>query len=166
VAALGTQSFGQLGNSAFGAGIAVAWRSGGARVELDGALIPHSHVDGVTAGANGNFDLWFAGFAGCWSPFLGRVGLGGCAGAEAGRIDAEANGRRVSTADSTQSAWMALKGGALLVWNVTPVFALRIGADAVAPVVRNRFFVANVGDVYTPSPVTARWHGGVEVQFR
>jgi hypothetical protein len=92
--------------------------------------------------------------------------LGGCAGAEAGRVDAEANGSRVSTSVATQSPWVALKGGALLVWSVTHAFALRTGADAVFPFVRNHFFVANVGDVYTPSPVTARWHGGVEVQFR
>jgi hypothetical protein len=166
LAALGMQSLGQLGDSAFGGGLAFAWRLGGVRVEVQGAWFPQSHVNGATAGTSGDFGLWLSSLTGCWSPVLGVVSLGGCAGAEGGQIDARATGSRVVTPVATQSLWASIKAGALLVWNVTPSLALRTGADAVAPLVRNSFFVSDVGDVYTPPPVTARWHAGVEVQFR
>jgi hypothetical protein len=166
LAAMGTQSLGQFGVSAFGAGLAVAWRYGGMRVEVDAAWFPRSHVYGSSTGAEGDFGLWLAGLTGCWSPLRGPVALAGCAGGEAGRVEAEGSGSRVATAVAAQSPWVALKGGALLVWNVTPAIALRAGADAVFPLVRDTFYVGYVGDVYTPSPVAARWHGGAEVQFR
>ncbi len=158
-------SLGAVASPAFGTGLGVAWLPGRFRFELDGQWFPPSHITGVAQGTGGQFHLLLVGLTGCWSFLPGTIDLGACIGGQGGSVAATGSGSAVAISTSTHTAWAATKAGGLLVWSPTPRFGLRLSADLVVPLLRNRFLILAEGAVHTPAPVGALGLAGVEVRF-
>jgi hypothetical protein len=99
----------------------------------------------------------------CRAIPAGPISLSPCGSLEVGRLSAAGFG--VERPGSGAAAWVALKAGGMAIWEPWDRVGLTLRLEAVAPFVRPRFILENVGTVHRPSAVASRAAAGVEVRF-
>lgn len=137
--------------AAFGASLSVAWTPGRWRLEADARrwTSESGTVAGSAAGAR--FSLTSLGARLCFAALAGSFSLGPCAGADAELASARGFGADANYDRSR--AWPALTGGVLARLAVTRWLALRARPEAVVPLSRPSFVVANEGEVHRPPAI-------------
>jgi hypothetical protein len=157
-------SIGASGEPSGAVGGVAAWLPGRMRVEVGVLSFFPSHVERPALGISGDFRLLVASVAGCYAVLHGPLSIAPCVGGELGQIGAVGGGLAVAVPIDRSERWSAARGGGLLVLRFGSV-ALRVGLDAVVPLVRNRFVVEGVGEVYRPAPLSGRLVVGGELHF-
>lgn len=137
--------------AAFGASLSVAWTPGRWRLEADARRWTSASgtVSGSAAGAR--FTLTSLGARVCFAALPGAFSLGPCVGADAELASARGFGADANYDRSR--AWPALTGGVLARLAVTRWLALRARPEAVVPLSRPSFVVANDGEVHRPPAI-------------
>jgi hypothetical protein len=64
-----------------------------------------------------------------------------------------------------ERVWVALVGAARLEARATDRVFLPLEVGLEVPLIRERFYVENVGDLYRPPALTVRLTAGVQVEF-
>jgi hypothetical protein len=161
VAALG--DLGSLPRAAAGAraGLELASDSVALDVLVD-FLPPARRTIAESPERGGDVMLLAGGLRACATPF--GPSIAGCAGFEAGFLDAESFGASVSN-DGGLAGWFAGRVGLGGRLPLDETFALRADAEALVPVSTPKFVMTGLGTVYRPWPVEGRLGLGVEVTF-
>ncbi len=148
----------------FGGSIGVGVEFGRLSAEASGTTyLPQSHdVSATHAGGT----LWpsSAGLAACGAAVdTARGRAGGCGGFEYERLDASGYG--VTAPASGSAAWGAPSMSAFLAARVYGALWLHARSDLTIPLVRARFALHGVGDVFDVPSVAGRVGVGAEVRF-
>lgn len=92
-----------------------------------------------------------------------RFAVGPCVGIETGALRSEGRGTAVAAAGLTP--WLAAKMGAGARWWAHPRWALRVGLDAVLPIVRPIFVIEGIGAVHRVGALSGRASLSIEYRF-
>ena len=148
-------------------GVAPAARAGvrlaGARLaaDVEGAYATAAHPVSMPAGtASARMTLVSVAAGGCLAA-LAWVWM--CAGAEVGRLSAEATSP--FDAASGSGLWLAAHAGPSAAWPVSRSLELVVDAEAVVPVAYPRFVVNREASLPGPSPVGLRSGLGLRLRF-
>jgi hypothetical protein len=156
--------FASLPALAPGADFALLVLFGANRVEIRGsAWVPQPATATSMPGAGGQISLLAAGLRYCRAFVQRTLELGGCGGLEAGALLARGYG--VTMPVSGGGPWVAPGLGLLGLWNISPSFSLALALDGLVPVLRERFVLAGLGEIYRPPPVTGRALLGLEARL-
>jgi hypothetical protein len=146
-------------------GLAVAAGWSRTRVRLDlGATYWLDEVATVAGRpAGGRIGLAAVAFRGCWAPVVRRLELWACAGVEMGSIWGAAEG--AAAPRSGAAAWIAIPAGLFGAYVVSQVFAVVAQIDLVVPLVRPRFVIEGLGEIFETAPLVLRGLVGLEARF-
>ncbi len=133
-----------------------------ARAFIDATFTPPRTVD-VDA-SSVRFIHWAVGVGGC-----GRFGLAArwslepCGAIELGQLLARPRGLDASS--NATETWAAVRAGPHVLWWASRFVGLRIGAEALVPILRPSFNVGGAGRVAQPGPIGVRATAGLEIRF-
>lgn len=161
---------GSLPAPALGVGLGVELRWRGLGLRALGSLLFEQHVElrGTAAPAPGaDLGLALGSLSACAAPFGSlhdRVAASVCGGWEVGRLGGVGTG--VQEPRRRDAWWSAPRIDAGLSWAL-PGTQLRLGAlvTAAAPLLRDDFFLRDLGSVHRPPSVVGRLAAGVDVSF-
>ncbi len=163
VAAFGGVSLGEVPalSPLVGGGVGLRWRGLGLGAEGLWIAPQTELLPGSDKG--GEIGLFGAGLSVCYSPLRDRFRLTGCLLGQAGAW--RSRGVRVKNPSEQSDWWLAglTRLGAGV--RVTRALGLFLSADVVVPARTPRFKLEDLGDVFQPNPVAARFSGGVELGF-
>lgn len=112
----------------------------------------------------GSFRLIVIGLRACHATVDGRVvAAGPCLGFEGGAL--HGRGRGATDPGSGGSGWISPKAGAFLGFALASRVWLRMTAEAIVPLVRTRFHVEGLGELYRVPPLSGRVGLGIEYRF-
>jgi hypothetical protein len=151
-------------------------------VEQRASLLSSAAGASLTANVGGDFQLVAGSLLGCVSLVRGVLDVGPCLGAQLGSMSAAGSeslagagggGAPRFTRQSTVTQWVALEGGVLGSWSMTPVFAVFGRADTLLSVGQPSFYIDNSktipprpkSTVYSMQTFAARAVLGLEVRF-
>jgi len=110
-----------------------------------------------------SFSLASASLRGCYVRGA-SLSLGLCAGAGVDRIGGKGFGPIFATEGTNFAPFLG--GGLLAGWRMSRWVAPFLSAEAAIPLVRARFSIDHLGQVYQPAAVSLRGAAGFEVRFR
>jgi hypothetical protein len=116
----------------------------------------------LAGGANAELWMWSAGLRGCWVRGS-RWELVLCGGPEIGQVTGR--GQRVEAAATATDWWGALLFGIRGGYHPSRPLELLLGIEAGASVVRPRYGVEGVGEVFRPAPWLVRAGAGLGFEF-
>ncbi len=163
--ALGARAdLGPLPSFAVGPAARVSIVRGRWRVFVHGSWRPSQRFEHtVSPSTGGDFDLWTAGAGACLRWPARPVTPTLCAGLEAGAITGAGFG--VTRPSTDRQPWIAASAGAGIELPVASWLAFTARASALVPLVRPRFVIENVGEVFQPAPVGLLTEIDAEVIF-
>lgn len=153
---------GSLPSVTLGPSLALGVTWGAWRVEVGGAYLLSQRAT-LSSNRGGDFDLLVGSVAGCGAVRVARAQLGGCVGAELGRI--QGLGFGVSDPGSGDDLWLAVNAVGRASFALTPRWVLVGEIGAGVPLRRPRFVLDGVGAVFQASGAVGRASLGVEVRF-
>jgi len=160
----GVADVGSLPAVGFGVEAVAALSTGRLRWELAVVHLFERRATLENRSAGGDIDLTAGSLGVCHASVrAGDVDLGPCGAIEIGALDGRGFG--VETPGEGGAWWIAPRVGAMASWHVSSALALGLDASIAIPISRPRFLLTNVGDVYTPSPITARLGASLGLSF-
>ena len=151
--AIGGIDDGALPHLAAGLGVGAGFVFGDNRFEVrTSAWLPRSAAQTTTSGAD--ISLYAIDARYCRTIVGTTVALAPCVGFEGGFTRSQGYGLKLNYGRT--GAWAAPEIAAMLQWRIASHFALSIEADALAPLVRDDFRVANDAVLHRPSPIDGR----------
>jgi hypothetical protein len=165
--ALGASAAGHvaaLPSPSIGGSLTAAWTPGRVRVELDARRWASQSHTTAASNAGARFIMTSLGARGCWAALqAGRFDLSPCVGADVHLVSAHGYGADANyVADAT---WTSTTGGGLARLTLTSWLALRARAEAVVPLTRPMFIVANDSTLHRPPIFDAAASFGIEAHF-
>lgn len=144
-----------------GAAAHAAFTPGAWRLELEGAYYPPGELQ-RSPSSTVRQELLTVASSGCFTPRFGRLSAGGCAGIEAGR---SRSGFGAYAPVEDTRGWAAVRAGALVTWEVTPLLALRADLGAAMAMTDDRIFVDGER-LHPEGALLGRVGLGLELHFR
>ncbi|HEY6560638.1 MAG TPA: hypothetical protein VI072_25340 [Polyangiaceae bacterium] len=134
------------------------------RFELRGFFLPprEATLEGEQD-KGGDIKLAAGGLGVCYLPLHSRLELGGCVGAELGRISG--TGRGVSEPKSGGATWLAAQARAFCGYRLSPNLAVVAAPELIRRIGDSGFEIAGLGVVHRPSSFGARFSAGAEIRF-
>lgn len=172
--ALGTSILGELGempSPAVGGEIVASWLAGRWRAELRAATGPVQNADVPgESGVGASLRAFSGGARGCYGILPFAVSVAGCALGELDWVWASGYAMPSATVRDVNAGWIALGGGALVVWRLGDRVSVRANLDAVAPLARPHFVTERPDGtfsilIYQPGAVIGRTGAGLEFHF-
>lgn len=133
------------------------------RVELRGFILPSRRAT-LEGDRGGDIQLVAGGLGACYLPLQSRVELGGCLGAELGRITG--TGRGVSEPKSGAATWMAAQARAFCGYRLSSTWVVFAAPELIRRIGNSAFEIDGLGTVHRPSAYAARFSAGAELRFR
>ncbi len=156
--------FGSLPSVSPGAGLAAGIAIGETRIEAFGHFLAAQRATLPQGNAGGDLGLLAAGAMVCHSPLVrAPASFGACLGIEAGVLSGEGVG--VTDPASGSAAWLAPEAAITARYAIGAWLRIGLVAAAVVPVLRERFILTDIGEIYRPPPLAARASLGLEASF-
>lgn len=160
--ALVTGDSGSLPEAALGLGGGVAAAGEATRLQLALEFFSSTETEPDATGAYARFGLYRAHVSGCYSPFVERIFLFGCATLQAGVLRAQ--GRGVAEANEVNRAWFAAGADVLVLGSLADRTWLQLRGGVARPLIE-RDYVMNGASVHEVSSWVFDAALGVEFRF-
>ncbi|HMJ14484.1 MAG TPA: hypothetical protein VK524_23895 [Polyangiaceae bacterium] len=156
---------GALPSASLGPAVALGatWRSW--RLELRGFFLPSRRATLEAEPDQGGDIRLAAGDLGvCYLPVRSGLELGGCLGAELGRL--MGRGRGVSDPKTGTATWLAAQARVFCGYRLSSTWALVAAPELIRRIGNSGFEIEGLGTVHRPSSFAARFSAGAEIRFR